>query len=45
MLKNDSAVIGNLDDPSTGQRDQVARPEISRIIQAMESDIKNETHG
>ena len=44
-LKNESAVIGNFDDPSTVQRDQVARPEMARIIQAMESDIKNETHG
>ena len=44
-LKNESAVIGNLDDPAMVRRDQVARPELAKIIQAMESDIKDEMQG
>ena len=44
-LKNESAIIGNLDDPGTVRRDQVARPELAKIIQAMESDIKDEIQG
>ena len=44
-LKNESAIIGNLDDPATVIRDEVARPELVKIIQAMESDIKDEIKG
>ena len=35
-LKNDSGVIGNLDDPSTIRQDQVARPELARMLQLFE---------
>lgn len=31
-LKNDAGVIGNLDDPCTVRREQVARPEMARLI-------------
>ena len=36
-LKNESAVIGNLDDPATVRRDQVARPELAQIVKALEN--------
>ena len=35
-LKNESAVIGNLDDPATIRREQVARPELARMVQEFE---------
>jgi hypothetical protein len=31
-IKNESGVIGNLDDPRTVRREQVARPEMARLI-------------
>lgn len=36
-LKNESAVIGNLDDPATIRRVQVARHELARMVQEFES--------
>jgi hypothetical protein len=35
-LKNESGTIGNLDDPATVRREQVARPEMARLIQELE---------
>ena len=35
-LKQESAVIGNLDNPETVRRDQVAWPELARIIKEFE---------
>jgi hypothetical protein len=45
-LKNDSGVIGNLDDPRTVRREQVARPEMLRIISELEGpkDDDSEMH-
>ena len=44
-LKNESAVIGNLDDPATVRRDQVARPELARIAQKLEEEGRNNVDG
>ena len=35
-LKNESGTIGNLDDPRTVRREQVARPEMARVISELE---------
>lgn len=37
-IKNESGVIGNLDDPATVRRDLVARPELARIVESMIGD-------
>lgn len=43
-LKNEAGVIGNLDDPRTVRREQVARPEMARIISELEGhEVKDET--
>lgn len=35
-LKNEAGIIGNLDDPRTVRREQVARPEMARLISELE---------
>ena len=35
-LKNEAGTIGNLDDPRTVRREQVARPEMARLISELE---------
>ena len=42
-IKNESGVIGNLDDPATVRRDIVARPELARIVESMIGDTTVET--
>ena len=41
-LKNESGVIGNLDDPQTVRRHQAASPELARMIREFESDTDND---
>ena len=41
-LKNESGVIGNLDDPQTVRRHQAAIPELARIVKEFESDVDDE---
>ena len=43
-LKNESGVIGNLDDPQTVRRHQAAIPELARIVQEFESDVDDEKY-
>ena len=45
-LKNESGVIGNLDDPQTVRRHQAAIPELARIVQEFESggNDENDSH-
>lgn len=38
-LKNESGTIGNLDDPATVRREQVARPEMARLVQELEGGV------
>ena len=42
-LKNYSGVIGNLYDPRTGRREQVARPEMARVVQELEGEPLSES--
>ena len=42
-LKNLSGVIGNLDDPRTVRREQVARPEMARLIEELDGNEKLDT--
>ena len=35
-LKNESGTIGNLDDPRTLRREQVARPEMARLVRELD---------
>ena len=42
-LKNLSGVIGNLDDPRTVRREQVARPEMARLVQELEGEQLSES--
>lgn len=37
-LKNEAGIIGNLDDPRTVRREQVARPEMARLLRELEQD-------
>ena len=42
-LKNESGTIGNLDDPRTVRREQVARPEMVRLISELQRDKDENT--
>ena len=42
-LKNESGTVGNLDDPRTVRREQVARPEMVRLISEIEDNLQSNT--
>ena len=44
-LKNELAVIGNLDNASTIRRDQVGRPELTRIVREFETSVDGSEPG